>query len=167
MNLPRRSTLGRLAGLAGLLALPAAGLGLAGCAGLPGQDRVRVNVVGIDPLPGQGLELRFKLRLRVLNPNDTAIDYDGVFVDLDLQGRSFAAGASDIRGSVPRYGEKLLDVPISVSALGALRQMLGLATDGPWPDKLDYELRGKIGGPAFNGLRFSSKGELTLAALLR
>lgn len=164
MNLPRRPVLRRLARL---FALSVAGATLGACAVLPGQDRVRVNVVGVDPLPGQGLELRFNVRLRVINPNDTPVDYDGVFVDLDLQGRNFAAGASDIRGSVPRFGEKVLEVPISVSALGALRQMLGLATNGPLPDKLAYELRGKIGGTAFNGQRFSSKGELSLGALAR
>ncbi len=164
MNLPRRSTLGHLASL---LAVSAAGATLVGCAALPGRDPVRVNVVGVEPLPGQGLELRFNVRLRVVNPNDTPIDYDGVFVDLDLQGRNFAAGASDIKGSVPRFGERVLEVPISVSALGALRQMLGLATNGPWPDKLAYEVRGKIGGAAFSGQRFSSKGELSLAALSR
>ncbi len=164
MNLPRRSTLARLASL---LALSAAGAGLTACAALPGRDPVRVNVVGVEPLPGQGLELRFNVRLRVVNPNDTPIDYDGVFVDLDLQGRNFAAGASDIKGSVPRFGERVLEVPISVSALGALRQMLGLATNGPWPDKLAYEVRGRIGGAAFGGQRFSSKGELSLAGLAR
>ena len=164
MNLPRRTA---LRSLASLLVLPAVAAVLVGCAALPGNDPVRVNVVGVEPLSGQGLELRFNVRLRVVNPNDTPIDYDGVFVDLDLQGRNFAAGASDIKGSVPRFGEKVLEVPISVSALGALRQMLGLATNGPLPDRLAYELRGKIGGPAFNGLRFSSKGELSLGALAR
>ncbi len=168
MNLPRRTALRSLAGrVASLLALSAAAAALSSCAALSGNDPVRVSVVGVEPLAGQGLELRFNVRLRVVNPNDTPIDYDGVFVDLDLQGRNFAAGASDIKGSVPRFGEKVLEVPISVSALGALRQMLGLATNGPWPDKLAYELRGKIGGAAFNGLRFSSKGELSPAGLAR
>lgn len=164
MNLPRRTALGRLTGL---LALAAAAAGLPGCAALAGRDPVRVNVVGVEPLPGQGLELRFNVRLRVVNPNDTPIDYDGVFVELDLQGRNFATGASELKGTVLRFGEQVLEVPISVSALGALRQMLGLATNGPWPDRLAYEVRGKIGGAAFNGLRFSSRGELSLAALAR
>lgn len=163
MNLPRRSALCRL----GQMLVLSAGPGLAACAALPGRDPVRVSVVGVEPLAGQGLELRFNVRLRIVNPNDTPIDYDGVFVDLDLQGRNFAAGASDIRGSVPRFGEKVLDVPISVSALGALRQMLGLATNGPLPDKLAYEVRGRIGGAAFGGQRFGSKGELSLAGLSR
>ncbi len=90
-----------------------------------------------------------------------------MFVELDLQGRSFATGVTDVKGSVPRFSEQLVDVPLTVSALGALRQILGLAAAGPWPDKLNYELRGRIGGPAFSGLRFQSRGELSLGAAQR
>lgn len=164
LKLTRRSAASRLARL---LALSTAGAALSACAALPGRDPVRVSVVGVEPLPGQGLEFRLNVRLRVVNPNDTPIEYDGVFVDLDLQGRNFAAGASDLKGSVPRFGEKVLEVPISVSALGALRQMLGLAGNGPLPEKLSYEVRGRIGGAAFGGQRFGSKGELSLGALTR
>jgi Late embryogenesis abundant protein len=155
--LPRRAA---LMTLVGTLLLPA-------CALMPGIERLRVSVVGIEPMAGQGLELRFKLRLRVLNPNDTPVVYDGVFVELDLQGRNFASGVSDLQGTVPRFSEQVLEVPITVSALGALRQMLGLAHSGAWPENLAYELRGKIGGPAFQALRFESKGELSLPATRR
>jgi hypothetical protein len=152
--------LGRAAGPWLLLPL------LPACALLPAQERLRVSVAGFDPLPGEGLELRFQVRLRVLNPNEAAIDYDGVFVEIDLQGRSFASGVAALQGSLPRYGERVLEVPITVSALGAVRQMLGLATGGPWPDKLSYQLRGRIGG-GFGGQRFESQGELSLSSLLR
>jgi len=163
LNQHRRTILPRRAAL---LALGAA-IWLSACAQLPAQDRVRVNVVGVEPMPGQGLELRFKVKLRVLNPNDTPVDYDGIFIDLDLQGRNFASGVADLKGTVPRFSEQLLEVPLTVSALGALRQMLGLATGGAWPEKLAYELRGKIGGPAFGSRRFDSKGELSLAPVSR
>ena len=128
---------------------------------------MRVSVVGVEPMPGQGLEMRFKVKLRVLNPNDTPVDYDGVFIDLDVQGRNFASGVSDLKGTVPRFSEQVLEVPLTVSALGALRQMLGLATSGAWPEKLAYELRGKMGGPAFGSVRFESKGELSLSSAAR
>ena len=163
MNHHRRTVLPRRAALLALGAAPF----LSACAQLPGQDRVRVTVVGVEPMPGQGLELRFKVKLRVLNPNDTPVDYDGVFIDLDLHGRNFASGVSDRKGTVPRFSEQLLEVPLTVSTLGALRQMLGLATSGAWPEKLAYELRGKIGGPALGGIRFESKGELSLASVAR
>ena len=43
-----------------------------------------------------------------------------------------------------------------------LRQVLGFATGDR--TRLDYELRGRLAGPAFGGVSFTSTGELTLPA---
>ena len=140
----------------------AVGAALPGCAALPGQDQMRVNVVGVEPMTGQGMELRLNVKLRIVNPNNTPIDVDGVFLDLDVQGRNFASGASNVKATVPRFGEQVLEVPLTISALGALRQVLGLASGSNFPDKLAYELRGKLGGGVISQ-RFESKGEFSLS----
>lgn len=134
---------------------------LGGCAGLPGHDPVRINVVGIEPLPGQGMEMRFAVRLRVQNPNERAIDYDGVALELDVNGQPFAAGVSDQRGSVPRFGETVLSVPVTVSAAAALRQALGLIGGEPLA-RVPYELRGKLAGGLIGSVRFADAGTLSL-----
>ncbi len=71
---PRRAALST--GLRGAAYVAVLGLGplLTGCALMPGAERVRVSVASVDSLPGQGLELRFLLRLRVQNPGETAVD---------------------------------------------------------------------------------------------
>lgn len=115
--------------------LLAALLVLSGCASLT-REPVRVSVVGLDPLVGQGLEMRFSLKLRVQNPNDAPIEYDGISVSLDLNGMPFASGVSDRSGVVPRFGEAVLDVPVSVSAFAAARQawnLPGAAANGELP----------------------------------
>ena len=149
-------------------ALPAAALALmlllAGCAGLLGRDDVRVQVAGIEPLAGQGLEMRFGVKLRVQNPNDAPIDYDGIALELDLNGRPFASGVSDRQGRVPRYGEVVLEVPVTVSALDAVRQALALAGDGPGARGLPYVLRGKLAGGVLGVTRFTDQGTLALPA---
>lgn len=147
--------------LANLMTLSAAAL-LGACAALPGSEPVRVNVVGVEPLQGQGLELRFTVKLRVQNPNDAPIEFNGVFVELDVQGKSFATGVSDAKGTIPRFGETVLEVPVSVSAFAALRQVLGVAGSGQLPERLKYDLSGRINGPAFGGVRFNSSGEMSL-----
>ncbi len=82
-------------------ALVAALLTSAGCASLQGGDPLQVTVAGIEPQQGQGLELRMLVKLRVQNPNDAAVAYDGVSVEMNVQGKTFATGVSDARGSVP------------------------------------------------------------------
>jgi len=136
---------------------------LGGCASLPDRDPPRIDVVGIEPMRGEGLELRFAVKLRVQNPNDSAIAYDGVAVELDVNDRSFASGVSDQRGTVPRFGETVLTVPVSVSALAAVRQALGLAENADLED-LPYVLRGKLAGGLFGTVRFSDEGRMSLAA---
>jgi hypothetical protein len=135
-------------------------LGAAGCAGLGGTDPVRVQFAGLEPLPGEGLEWRMLLKLRVQNPNEQPVDYDGASVELDLRGQPFASGVSDQRGSVPRFGEAVLSLPVTVSALSMARQAFDLVA-GRQGAPLDYVLRGKLAGPALGGLRFQTTGQLT------
>jgi LEA14-like dessication related protein len=149
-------TLVRLVFLGGLWLLA-----LSGCAGMFSPDEVRINVVGIEPLEGQGLEVRFDLKLRLQNPNETPIEYDGVALVLELNGKPFASGVSDQKGTVSRFGETVLSVPMTVSAFAAAQQALDLADGGL--DHLTYVLRGKLAGGLFRGgIRFTDKGTLTL-----
>ena len=70
-------------------------LSLSACALFPNRDPVNINVVGLEPLPSQDLEVRFAIKLRVQNPNEAAIDYNGVALDLEVNGRPLASGVSD------------------------------------------------------------------------
>lgn len=133
---------------------------LSACASLAPGDPPRVDVVGVEPLAGQGMEVRLLVKLRVINPNDSAIDYDGLFVEMDVRGKSFASGVSNARGTVPRFGEALLTVPVTVPALAMLRQALGMAQGDRSP--ITYAINGKLSGPQWRSLRFSSSGEFKL-----
>ncbi|BCQ25171.1 LEA type 2 family protein [Caballeronia sp. NK8] len=147
-----------------LLAVLFAMLALDGCAGFFNRDAMRVSVAGIEPLEGQGLEMRFAVKLRVQNPNDAPIDFDGVALDLDLNGRAFASGVSDQRGTVPRFGETIVSVPVTVSAFSVARQAFGFA-NGDTVSKVSYAVRGKLAGGAFGGARFSDSGYVDLPGM--
>jgi hypothetical protein len=134
-------------------------LALSACALFPNRDPLNINVVGIEPLQGQDLELRFAVKLRLQNPNETAIDYSGVALDLDVNGRQLASGVSDQQGSIPRFSEAVLVVPVSVSAFAALRQALGLSQTQSL-NNLPYTLHGKLAGGVFGTMRFSDSGTL-------
>jgi LEA14-like dessication related protein len=134
---------------------------LAGCVTMGGRDPVQVHVVGVEPLPGEGMELRFLCKLRVQNPNEEPIEFNGLFVDLEVRGSSLATGVSDATGSVPRYGEVVLAVPVTASALRLAQQAVSLYMSSD-RRRIDYVLTGKIAGPTFAAVRFESKGELTL-----
>jgi len=135
---------------------------LAGCSSLPRRDPPRIDVAGVEMLPGEGLELRMAVRLRVQNPNDGEIRYDGAALELELDGRPLASGVSAASGVVPRYGESIVTIPVSVSALNLARQV-GPLLDGRGP-ALEYTVRGKLEGGLFGTRRFSGSGRLDEAA---
>ena len=130
-----------------------AALLLAACASLTGREPLTVDVVGLEPLPSQGMEGRFLVKLRVQNPNEAPIEFDGVSVRLDVRGQRLASGVSDARGTVPRFGETVIAVPVTVPVAAMVRQAIGLATGDR--TRLDYELTGRLAGPGFGGVGFS------------
>lgn len=136
-------------------------LSLSACALFPDRDPVNINVVGLEPLPSQELEVRFAIKLRVQNPNDTAIDYNGIALDLDVNGHSLASGVSDQSGTIARFSETIVSVPVSVSAFSVLRQTLGLSQTQTL-ENLPYVLRGKLAGGVFGTRRFVDSGTLSL-----
>jgi len=137
-------------------------LSLSACAVLPGREPVQVIVAGIESLPGEGLEVRMAVKLRIQNPNDAQLEYDGVYVKLDVLDKTFATGVSNERGSIPRFGEAVVEVPVTISAVRVGLNALGLVMEGKAPEKVHYTLRGKLGGPAFGAMRFETDGDLVL-----
>lgn len=135
-------------------------LALGACASLFGQrDPLRIDLVGLEPLAGQGMEARFTVKLRVQNPNEDAIDYNGIALDLSVNGQPLASGVSDVSGQVPRFGEKVITVPVTISAFSAIRQAWGLS-GGPPRQGMPYEINGKLAGGLFGTVRFNDKGVL-------
>lgn len=135
----RRSALVHLGGLVAMA--------LAGCAGWPGSEPLRVTLAAMEPLSGEGLEIRLLLKLRVQNPNQAAIDYQGISTTLNLRGSTLASGVSPEAGSIPGFGEKVIEVPVTISAITALRQVFGIVSDSN--RSLDYRLSGRLGWHAF------------------
>jgi LEA14-like dessication related protein len=140
-------------------ALAALLLAFVGCATLP--DPLNVTVAGITPLQGEGLEARMLVKLRVQNPNDRDIVFTGASINLDVFGRDFASGVTDVGGTVPRFGETIIEVPVTVSLLRMARQVLGMI-DGKPIEEVTYEMSGKLQTGAMSAARFSTKGEFDL-----
>jgi LEA14-like dessication related protein len=137
-----------------LLVIPAAAA--AGCAGFSGMEPVRVQVVDLQPIAGEALELRLLCKLRVHNPNGREIAFSGVSVELTLQGRAVAYGASGVAGSVPAFADTVLLVPVSISAAGLARTVIDLVT-GNAGQRIEYALRGKLGS-GWGAVPFESSG---------
>ncbi len=136
-----------------------------GCATLQSREPIEVVLAGVEPLKGEGLEFRMLVKLRIQNPNDLPLDFNGVSIQMDVQGKRFATGVSDAAGSIPRFGETIVDVPVNISVFGIARQAIDVITN-EYRGKLAYEISGRLVGSAFDSVRFKSQGEFRLPAYL-
>lgn len=143
------------------LVLSLALLSLTACATLQGQDPLVISVAGVQPLQGEGLELRMLVTLRILNPNDAPVEYDGAALDLDMNGRRLASGVSDEAGLIPRYGESTLVIPVTISAFDVARQLIGYRNDSG-DGAVSYRVRGKLQAGVLGVRRFSDEGAIQL-----
>jgi LEA14-like dessication related protein len=134
---------------------------LGACASLPNRDPLTIDVAGIEGLPSEGMELRLAVSIRIQNPNDVAVEYTGVALGLDLNGHRLGSGVSDKVGTVPRYGETVFTVPVTISAFNVARQVLGFM-NGASTGEVSYRVRGKLEGGLFGTRRFSDDGTFRL-----
>ena len=79
---------------------------VAGCASLGLREPIKVTVAGLEPLPSEGLETRFAVKLRVQNPNEVPLEFDGVVLGRESAGLDFGGGVGDQQGSGRRCGER-------------------------------------------------------------
>lgn len=135
---------------------------LGACASmLPQEDRIRVTLVDIRPLESTLMEQRFLVRLRLQNRSREALAIDGMSFDLALNGRDFASGVSNQAVTAPGFGEALLEVKVSSTLFGVIRQIQTLQTQEPRP--FQYRISGRLSTPdALFGLRFDERGEIDL-----
>lgn len=145
---------------AGLLALAA------GCAnvGLEEFDDPDVELLALEPLASRGLEARFLLRLRIVNPNPIALDIDGLAYEVYLRDNKVLSGASNQAVRVEAYSEGEAAVEVAAGMMGSLaliRDLMENPTGGGIPYRLDAKISRKgLGG----SLRVSKEGSLDMGA---
>lgn len=113
---------------------------LGGCASFLNVEQPHVHLSDLKLVRGGVFEQRFNAILRITNPNDFAIELDGLSVKVLLRGREFAYGVSDSHTMLPRFGETELTVKLTASTLGLLRQIPGVLDS---QDVL-YQLQGYV-----------------------
>lgn len=131
------------------------------CALFQPRDPLNISVIGIEPLPSQALEMRMAVKIRVQNPNEAPVDFNGIALNLEVNDQPLAAGVSDQKGHIGRYDEAVVVVPVSITAFAVLRQAYGLSRLDSLQG-LPYVLRGKMAGGPLGTVRFTDEGTLDL-----
>lgn len=141
------------------LALALSGLAMAGCVGFgPQIESPEVFVVDLQPLQGGNFEQRFRIDLRVQNPNDFDLEIDGLDFDLDLNGVRLTRGLSNEAVTIPRLGEAIVPVAATTTVFDLVRQVVNAAT----LEGMEYEVRGRmfLSNPPRGPVEFHRSGKI-------
>jgi len=135
----------------------------AGCASLTSLEAPEVRVTSLQMLesaPGS-LEQRFAVGLRLTNPNNRAIDVEGLDFELELNGNRLARGVTDNAFELPRLGEAETLVVVTTSLFDVLRQALDLA--GRSEGAMDYRVKGRLhlGSGFVRSIPFDREGRIS------
>jgi len=133
----------------------------------PSLEAPRVSLVNIIQQPSSGMETTFQLELRLINPNDVAIDLKGVDCRLEINDTTIASGVSNEAAALPALGTLVYPVTAYASASDFIMLMVRLmasSSESPENFELNYSLRGRVfmadGMPGLNRLSFKSEGDL-------
>jgi len=135
---------------------------LSACAAMqPKSDQVRVTMSDVRPLESTLMEQRFLIKLRLQNRSQHMLNINGMSFDLELNDKAFASGVSNHAVKVEPFGEAIIEVKVSSTLFGVIRQVQSLQTleDKPF----QYRISGSLSRPdSFFSLPFDERGEIDL-----
>ncbi len=117
---------------------------LAGCAGLGTKlESPKVSILGVQTLTTDMFAQKFKVRLKVENPNDLELKVTGLEYQILLMGDSFAEGNSTDRFLLPAKGEAEFDMNVTTNFVSSLGRLISRVGGGKL-ENVDYEIVGTV-----------------------
>lgn len=128
-------------------------------------DPPKVSLANVKLVSAGLLEQRYRLSLRVQNPNGVPIPIRGLDYSVSLAGAEFANGVSASSFTLPANGEDLVEIDVSTNLIDSARRVYALLKSGD--DRVAYGLSGnvQVDLPFVKSLPFSRNGEVNLTGL--
>ena len=119
-------------------------LAFSGCAVLsPDFEEPKVVLDSLEMLPTNGINQRFKIGLRMTNPNDKPLKIKGISYTVALNGYDLLDGVGNNIPEVAPYSEVLFDVEASTNMFETLR-FINNFMGGKSQGELNYRLQADI-----------------------
>ncbi len=140
---------------------------LGGCAHMVTEvKQPTISLSALHPEKVSPLETVFNVELRVMNPNDFALDIQGVNCKIKINGNHFATGISNTRQEIPPYGAATIAVTIYASTfdmVGSMVQFLQQTGQDAKVAPLHYELSGTVHLGGYGQYPFNSTGDFNFS----
>lgn len=128
---------------------------------MPSMDPPKVTVDSVESIPGNGGAPRFRIKLRVANPNEQTLDIAGISYGIELLDEELISGVTNDVPEIAGYTEEVVTLEASLQVFQLVRLLTKLGRTSAEP--LQYKFTAKID---FRGLvptqRIEETGELAL-----
>lgn len=133
-----------------------------GCATvMPDLDPPKVSVDSVESIASASGAPRFKIRLRVANPNQQTLDIAGISYGIEILDEEVVSGVTNEVPVIEGYSEEVVTLEAGLQVFQLVRLVTKLGGSGS--GALEYKFTAKID---FKGLvptqRIEEKGELSL-----
>ena len=116
----------------------------AACTSMPSNLKAPTcELVGVQILSTDMFAQRFKVRLRVDNPNDIELPVTGLEFTVIMAGDRFAEGMGNEEFLLPAKGNAEFDMLVTTNFVSSFGRLLSRTSNGKLED-VDYEIAGKI-----------------------
>jgi len=116
---------------------------LSGCATMNlDYEEPSVELVSFKALPVNGFEQSFEIGLKLTNPNNFELPFNGISYQLSVAGETLAHGVAANIPTAGAYGESRFVVPVSTSLLGGIKVIRALMVSQG--QDISYQLKAKL-----------------------
>ena len=133
---------------------------LSACATLdPDYEEPTVVLSSFEALPAEGIAPAFRIDLRIINPNATDLNLEGIVYTVTLQGHELVKGVGKDFPVIEGYSEEVVTLTASANLLAGIRFVSELMKQPG--QSLEYEFKAKLDlGGFYPSIRISESGNL-------
>lgn len=149
---------------AAILILP---LGIAGCASFSfWQQKPIIMVTNFQVLTSADLAPNFKIGLHIINPNRMALELEGLYYTIAIDGHEIVEGVSNRLPTIGAYDVGDLEIEAKANMINSLRLIADLVHNAR--DSYNYTLKAEISvGMFVPSIHVIKEGTVSLQALTR
>lgn len=136
---------------------------LSSCASLdPNYEQPTVTLSSFKALPSEGMVPAFEIGLRIINPNSTDLNLEGIVYTVALQGHELVKGVGKDFPVIESYSEGVVVLTASANLLAGIRFVSELMNEPG--QALEYEFKAKLDlGGFYPSIRITEVGDLDLS----
>lgn len=125
----------------------------------PDYEEPTVMLSSFRAIPSEGMMPSFEVGLRIINPNSTPLNLEGVVYSISLQGHELVKGVGKDFPVIEAYSQGDITLTASANLLSGIRFITGMVKQQN--EAFEYEFKAKLDvGSFYPSLRISETGTL-------